>query len=105
MRHSLVVCAMALLAVSAAMLGSAATSPAVAGGWHRWDGYSAPRHYRSYRIAPRYYRPYAGKLRYYNSPSAYRSACSYGDCACLRGMALRTGNQVWWDKYQACSGN
>jgi len=102
MRRSLIVCVLALCAAGAAALGAAATSPAAADGWHRWHGYSAPRH--AYRV-PRYYRPYSGNLRYYNSPSAYRSACSYGDCGCLRSMALRTGNQVWWDKYQACSGN
>ena len=45
-----------------------------------------------------------GGVRYYNSPRAYRSACGYGDCACLRNIALPTGNPVWWDKYQACTG-
>ena len=56
---------------------------------------------RSYRSAPRYY---GGGTRYYNSPRAYRAACGYGDCACLRSIAIRTGNPVWWDKYQACTG-
>lgn len=50
------------------------------------------------------YSRYDRGVRYYNSPRAYRSACSYGDCGCLRAMALRTGDQHWWDKYQACSG-
>ena len=44
------------------------------------------------------------RIRYYNSPRAYRSACGYGDCVCLRNIAIRTGNPVWWDKYQACTG-
>jgi hypothetical protein len=87
----------ALIAACAAALAPALVSPAMAGGWHR-DGYAAPR---SYRSAPRYY---DGGVRYYNSPRAYRSACGYGDCACLRRLAIRTGNPVWWDKYQACTG-
>jgi len=99
MRH---LSAIALFAACAASIAPVAVSPVSAGGWHRWDGYTAPRTYapRAYR-APRY----DGGLRYYNSPRAYRSTCAYGDCACLHGMALRTGNPVWWDKYQACSGN
>jgi hypothetical protein len=103
MRNTLKIAGLALIAACAGSLAPSAVTPAEAGGWHRWDGYSAPRYYsrRAYR-APRYY---DGNLRYYNSPRAYRSACSYGDCACLRGMALRTGNPTWWDKYQACSGN
>jgi len=45
----------------------------------------------------------------YNSSNGgvrqYRaSACGYGDCACLRGYAISTGAQVWWDRYQACTG-
>ena len=86
-----------IIAACAAALAPAIATPAAAGGWYR-GGYSAPRHYRS---APRYYR---GATRYYNSPRAYRSACGYGDCVCLRNMALSTGNPVWWDKYQACAG-
>lgn len=91
MKHALTIAGFALVA-----LASAGISPATAGGWHSWDGYSAPRYAtrRAYRSAP----------RYYNSPRAYRAACSYGDCACLRGLALSTGNPVWWDKYQACTG-
>jgi hypothetical protein len=104
MRHSLIIAGVAVIAACAASLASAAISPASAGGWHRWDGYAAPRHYsrRAYRIAPR---AYDGGVRYYNNPRGYRDACSYGDCACFRGLALRTGNPTWWDKYQACSGN
>ena len=94
--------AAAIVALAGA-LAPAVVSPVEAGGWHRGRS-AAPsyyRSYRSYRIAPRYYN---GGLRYYNSPSAYRSACGYGDCVCLRSMAVRTGNPVWWDKYQACRG-
>jgi hypothetical protein len=87
----------ALIAACAAALAPALISPAMAGGWHRYRD-ASPRHYRS---APR---TYGGGVRYYNSPRAYRSACSYGDCACLRSMAIRTGNPVWWDKVQACTG-
>ncbi len=87
-----------IVAACAATLAPAIASPVMAGGWYR-DGYrSAPR---AYRFTPRYDR---GATRYYNSPRAYRAACGYGDCACLRGMALSTGNPVWWDKYQACTG-
>ena len=72
-----------IIAACATVLAPAIATPAAAGGWHRY-GYDAPR--------------------YYNSPRAYRSACSYGDCVCLRNMAVSTGNPVWWDKYQACAG-
>jgi len=104
MRHSLSIAGLVLAAVCGAMLATAATTPAKAGGWHQWEGYAAPRHHRrrAYRIVPP---AYNGGLRLYSSPRAYRSACAYGDCACLRSIALRTGNPVWWDKYQACSGN
>ena len=87
------------IAIAAVIAASAAPfAPAMAGGWHR-DGYSSSRYYRS---APRYYG--GGGIRYFNSPRAYRSACGYGDCVCLRNIAIRTGNPVWWDKYQACTG-
>lgn len=92
----------ALIAACAAALAPAIVSPAAAGGWWHRDGYAAPRHYRkSYRSVPR---AYNGSVRYYNSPRAYRAACSYGDCVCLRNIAVATGNPVWWDKYQACAG-
>ena len=87
----------ALIAACAGVLAPALVSPAMAGGWHRYSE-ASPRYYRS---APRYY---GGGVRYYNSPRAYRSACGYGHCACLRSIAIRTGNPVWWDKYQACTG-
>jgi hypothetical protein len=80
----------ALVAACAAVLAPVMVSPVMAGGWHR-DGYASPRYYR-------------GGVRYYNSPRAYRSACTYGDCACLRNIALATGSPVWWDKFQACTG-
>jgi hypothetical protein len=38
-------------------------------------------------------------VRYYRS-----NPCGYGDCACIHGYALATGAQVWWDRYQACTG-
>lgn len=105
MQHATKIAGLALLAACAGALASAAATPAQAGGWRNWDGDAAPRYHsrRSYRITPRY----DGNLRYYNSPStrAYRSVCAYGDCGCLRAVAERTGNPVWWDKYQACSGN
>jgi hypothetical protein len=100
MRYSTTLGVLALAAAVAA-IAPALVAPAEAGGWHRGRSYAAPQYYRSYRMAPRYYR---GGLRYYNSPSAYRAACGYGDCACLHSMAVRTGNPVWWDKYQACTG-
>lgn len=104
MRHSLTIAGLALIAACVGSIAPAAISPAAAGGWCDWGGCSAPRYHarRAYRVAPRYYND---NLRYYSSPRAYRSACSYGDCACLRTMAIRTGNPHWWDKYQACSGN
>jgi len=96
MKHSVALGA-AMIAACVAAVAPGISSPAMAGGWHR-DGYASSRYYRS---APRYYR---GGVRYYNSPRAYRSACGYGDCVCLRNMALATGNPVWWDKFQACTG-
>ncbi len=92
--------AMVSAAVVAAVLGTLAPSlvtPALAGGWWYGERQAAPRYYRK---APRY----NGNLRYYNSPRAYRSACAYGDCECLRSIAQATGNPVWWDKVQACTG-
>jgi hypothetical protein len=98
MNHSAALGA-AIIAACATALAPAIATPAAAGGWHRY-GYDAPRTYkRSYRS-----RAYDSGVRYYNSPRAYRAACSYGDCVCLRNMALSTGNPVWWDKFQACAG-
>ena len=91
------VLSVALIAACAGAMAPALVSPAVAGGWHR-NSYASPRYYRS---VPR---SYDGSVRYYNSPRAYRSACGYGDCVCLRNIAVATGNPVWWDKYQACAG-
>jgi hypothetical protein len=98
MKHSAAFGAV-IFAVCATVLAPAIATPAAAGGWHRY-GYDAPRTYkRSYRS-----RAYDSGVRYYNIPRAYRAACSYGDCVCLRNLALSTGNPVWWDKYQACAG-
>jgi hypothetical protein len=98
MKHSVALGAV-VFAICAGVLAPAISTPASAGGWHSYR-YDAPRTYRrSYRS-----RAYDSDVRYYNSPRAYRSACGYGDCVCLRNMALSTGNPVWWDKYQACAG-
>ncbi len=57
-------------------------------------------HHRAWATEPRLYadRSYRGRIRYYNS------RCGYGDCPCIRGYAIATGAQVWWDRYQACTG-
>ena len=81
--------AIATVAFIAALAAYAA--PAMADGWRHRD-WSA--HQRTY--AKKLYR--GGGIRY------YRNACTYGDCACLRNIAIATGNPVWWDKYQACTG-
>ncbi len=60
----------------------------------------AHRHHRGGVTHPRLYsdRSYSGRIRYYNN------RCGYGDCPCLRRYAEATGSQVWWDRYQACTG-
>ena len=79
----------AIAAMTAAL--AAYVAPAMADGrWHR-DKYWQPR-------------PYAKNLYRNGGVRYYRNACTYGDCACLRNIALATGNPVWWDKYQACTG-
>ena len=91
-----VIGALAAAAAVASLAGYFA--PAMADGyWHR-DRAGTMRPYRlqHYRSTPRTYN--SGPIRYYNS------ACPYGDCECLRSIAVRTGNRVWWDRYQACSG-
>lgn len=89
--------AIATVAFIAALAASVA--PALADGWRHRD-WSA--HQRTY--AKKLYR--GGGIRYYNNGGVryYRNACTYGDCACLRNIAIATGNPVWWDKYQACTG-
>jgi len=90
--------AIAVAAIVASMAGYFA--PAMADGyyWHHRERASKARPYarQFYRSSPRNYN--SGAIRYYNT------ACPYGDCECLRGVAVRTGSQVWWDRYQACSG-
>jgi len=98
MHRSRSIVSAAVVAAVLSTMASFAASPAAAGGWWHGERQAAPRYYRS---TPRY----NGNLRYYNSPRAYRSACPYGDCECLRAIALSTGNPVWWDKVQACTGN
>ena len=101
------------VAAAVAFLGAAAMGVSLApvakadGYWHgQRSASSAPRAYRSRPyVVKRFYNPngipgFRGPIRYYNSSNP----CTYGDCQCLRGIALRTGNQVWWDRYQACSG-
>ena len=82
--------AIAIVALIAALAAYAA--PAVADGWRyrQWGGHHRPYAKRLYRGD--------GSIRYYNS------RCTYGDCQCLRNIALATGSQVWWDRYQACTG-
>jgi hypothetical protein len=47
-------------------------------------------------------------LRFYSSPQhhpvRYYRICGYGDCPCLHSIAIATGSQVWWDRYDACTG-
>jgi hypothetical protein len=91
---------LALAAIVAAMVSTATltvgTDPASA--WGRsyccergWAPAPRVRPYRPYRL-------YRGPARYYRNP------CGYGDCACIRGYAIATGAEVWWDRYQACTG-
>ena len=44
-------------------------------------------------------RTYRGHIHY------YKNLCTYGDCLCIRRYALATASQVWWDRYQACTGS
>ena len=51
--------------------------------------------------------PSFNALRFYSSPQRpvrYYRACGYGDCPCLRSIALATRARVWWDRYEACTG-
>jgi hypothetical protein len=46
-------------------------------------------------------------LNFYSSPRhpiRYYSSCGYGDCPCLRRIALATRSRVSWDRYDACTG-
>jgi hypothetical protein len=88
-----------LTQVAAIVVGcvvAAQSAPADAcGRWHACARERAPvQHYRYYRD-----RSYDSGVRYYRS-----NPCTYGDCACIRRYALSTGSQVWWDRYQACTG-
>ena len=64
---------------------------------------TASKHYRR----PVGYPPFSA-LRFYSSqqrhPVRYYRTCGYGDCPCLRSVAIATGSQVWWDRYDACTG-
>jgi hypothetical protein len=62
---------------------------------------SAWTHRRSVGYPPFY------ALRFYSSPQhpvRYYRACGYGDCPCLRRIALATRSLLWWDRYDACTG-
>jgi hypothetical protein len=80
-----IVATVAFVAALAAATGSASARP-----WTRHGvRVNQPRLYAN--------RVYPGRIRYY-------SVCGYGDCLCLRKRALATGSQVWWDRYDACTG-
>jgi hypothetical protein len=52
------------------------------------------------------YPPFSA-LNFYSSPRdhiRYYSGCGYGDCPCLRSIALATRSRLWWDRYSACTG-
>lgn len=101
-----------LAAVAAGLLGLPALSLTAA---TADAGFRSRCHYDSCRApARRYYAParsYSNAVPqlytrrdYRAAPRGYRAACGYGDCVCLRNLAVSTGSQVWWDRYQACSG-
>lgn len=95
---------LAIAAVCGSLIAPLMTAPAEARGASIWDERPSAR-ISVGRIIRAPSSRYDRGVRYYNSPRAYHSACAYGDCACLHAIAERTGNPVWWDKYQACSGN
>jgi hypothetical protein len=95
---------LAIAALCGSLIAPLMSAPAEARGASIWDGRPSARMSVG-RIVRGPYSGYDRGVRYYNSPRAYRSACGYGDCGCLRAIAERTGSQIWWDKYQACSGN
>jgi len=68
------------------------------GGWHReYQGWDPQAEFNR--------RYWAGVRRYRSGVRGYRAnPCSYGDCTCIRSYAVATGAQVWWDRYQACTG-
>jgi hypothetical protein len=75
---------MALALLAAALLALPPADVAQA------DGYRYSHNYAK--------RGYRSPMRY------YRNRCTYGDCICIRQIALATGSPVWWDRYQACTG-
>ena len=74
------------LVAGAAVVAFAQASPTAADGYRQSHYSQAKRGYRS-------------PMRY------YRNRCAYGDCVCIRQIALATASQVWWDRYQACTGS
>lgn len=86
--------ALAAIACMAALAGQASPANACA------RSYECARQRAPVR-QPRYYRDesYRGSVRLYRA-----NPCAYGDCACIRSYAVATGAQVWWDRYQACTG-
>jgi len=81
--------AIVAIAASAAAIAMAAGSASARPWTHHGARVNQPRLYAN--------RVYPDRIRYY-------SVCGYGDCACLRRRALATGSQVWWDRYDACTG-
>jgi hypothetical protein len=81
----------AALAAIAATVSTLALAVGPASGWTHRRSASYPQFYAT---------------RFYSSPHPvrYYRVCGYGDCACLRSVALATGSRVWWDRYDACTG-
>jgi hypothetical protein len=85
-----------ILTATVAVIAASTAAQALAdGSAHAWT------HRRSFGFPP------FSALRFYSSPRhpvRYYRACGYGDCPCLRSIALATRSQVWWDRYDACTG-
>ena len=89
MKNSKVTATIALIAVTVS------TSALVAGPSSAWT------HRRHVGFPP------FSALNFYSSPRhtvRYYSGCGYGDCPCLRSIALATRSRLWWDRYSACTG-
>jgi hypothetical protein len=85
--------AIATVAVLAASLATLALTTGSASAW---------KHRKPFGWFP----PYSS-LSFYSKPQhpiRYYRACGYGDCPCLRSIALATRSQAWWDRYDACTG-
>jgi hypothetical protein len=101
---------LALAAIAAAIASTAALTigadPAGAWGRDRCCSRGWHREYQGWDPQVEFNRRYwSGVRRYRSGVRGYRAnPCGYGDCACIRGYAVATGAQVWWDRYQACTG-